>query len=329
MKIFLDETSELPKYQQIVKQLCDMLNREELKEGEKLPPERSLGEENGIARGTVQMAYQELIRQGSAYAVRGSGTYISGRRLKSKKEIIIGDIEEIFKKADQMELPAIEVVEIFRKLMVRYVAGDVKLMTAWIDCCPEALQLATNEFKNVENNSIQQFLLENVLKDPKLLSDEFEMIVTTTHHYETLIQAFPQLINKIEVVTIITSSETLIELAKIPPEKKVVIWSISKRFLENILWQIRDLKNINIVKTFISDKERDEIKGYLKSTDILITSKEYHNLGEPAMLSLIDEYKEGGGRVLEFEYEFDPGSITYIQTRICEMITKKEKHMFQ
>lgn len=41
--------------------------------------------ENHITRGTVQMAYQELVHQGYAYAVRGSGTYISEIETARKK----------------------------------------------------------------------------------------------------------------------------------------------------------------------------------------------------------------------------------------------------
>lgn len=70
MEIYLDEKSPLPKYQQITEQLYAMIRSGELKAGEKLPPERELGKENHIARGTVQMAYQELVHQGYAYAVR-------------------------------------------------------------------------------------------------------------------------------------------------------------------------------------------------------------------------------------------------------------------
>lgn len=62
----------------------------------------------------------------------------------------------------------------------------------------------------MENSSIQYFLLETVLKEPQLLEDNFDIIVTTTHHYETFVQAFPELVSKVEVVTTVTSSETLI-----------------------------------------------------------------------------------------------------------------------
>ncbi|RGY61380.1 GntR family transcriptional regulator [[Clostridium] symbiosum] len=325
MEIYLDEKSPLPKYQQITEQLYAMIRSGELKAGEKLPPERELGKENHIARGTVQMAYQELVHQGYAYAVRGSGTYISEIGNSQKEEILTKEINNIFDRAEQMGLQTREVVDIFRKQMVRHMAGDVKLMIAWVECSLESIQLAKNEYKNVENSSIQYFLLETVLKEPQLLEDNFDIIVTTTHHYETFVQAFPELVSKVEVVTTVTSSETLIGLAKISPETRVVAWTISNRFMENLLWQIRDLENINIVKTFVSDKERDEIGESLSNADLLLTTKEYSTLGEPFMVSLIQKYKKAGGRVLYFDYVFDSGSLLHLQTSICEKIAEKEK----
>ena len=127
------------------------------------------------------------------------------------------------------------------------------------------------------------------------------------------------------MVTTVTSSETLIGLAKISPETRVVAWTISNRFMENLLWQIRDLENINIVKTFVSDKERDEIGESLSNADLLLTTKEYSTLGEPFMVSLIQKYKKAGGRVLYFDYVFDSGSLLHLQTSICEKIAEKEK----
>lgn len=115
MEIYLDEKSPLPKYQQITEQLYAMIRSGELKAGEKLPPERELGKENHIARGTVQMAYQELVHQGYAYAVRGSGTYISEIGNSQKEEILTKEINNIFDRAEQMGLQTREVVDIFRK----------------------------------------------------------------------------------------------------------------------------------------------------------------------------------------------------------------------
>lgn len=327
MKIHLDDTSPLPKYQQIVEQLCSMIRNGELGGGEKLPPERELGKENQIARGTVQMAYQELIKQGYAYAVRGSGTYILKFADSGREEALAEELNRIFDRAEQMGLQERAVVDIFRKLLVRRTVGDVKMLTAWVDCCPEALQLAKNEFRNIENNKIEHFLIETVRNDPQLLQNDFDMIVTTTHHYETFMQLFPELLNKVFVVSIVTSNETLIELAKISPETRVVVWTISKIFMENLMWHMRDLDNIHVARTFISDKARDEIEECLKTTDLLITSREYWDLGEPAMLNLIEKYKEEGGRVIYFEYVFDPGSLLHLQTHICEKIAEKEKKM--
>ena len=328
LKLLIEKNANTPKYLQVAEHLQRMIETGELKDGERLPAERDLGKENEIARGTIQMAYQELIKQGKAFSVRGSGTYIRGGK-KSSKEVIVAEVEGIFDKAARLGMDTMEVVELFRKSMVRHMGGDVKLMTAWVDCNPEALLLARNEFENVENNSIHQFILDDVLREPKLLSSDFELIVTTTHHYETLKQAFPELTNKIEVVTMVPSRESIVELAQIQPSERVVFWSISRRFMENILWQLREFKNVRVLETFISDRERERIEMILKKTDVLIVSREYRTLGEPVMLELVERYRRAGGKVLEFTYEFDEGSLLHLQTRIYEKIEEKEKHMFQ
>lgn len=329
MKITLDDGLEIPKYQQIAGRLSDLILRGELRAGQRLPAERDFGRENGLARGTVKMAYQELIKTGAAYSIRGSGTYIADQRPDIKKESLSQEVEGIFDRAEELGLPVLEVVELFRKVMVRRIAGDVKLMTAWVDCCPEALLLARNEFKNVENNSIQQFFIDDVLKEPKLLEAGFELIVTTTHHYETLIQAFPRLKNKIEVVTIVPGKDSIVELAQIQPEDRVIFWSVSKRFDENIQWLLRDFENVHIARTFVSDREIEAVEQELMEADVLLVPKEYRVLGEPSMVDLVEQHQKRGGRVLQFTYEFDQGSLLHLQTYICERIAEKEKVMLQ
>ena len=46
-----------------------------------------------------------------------------------------------------MGLQTREVVDIFRKQMVRHMAGDVKLMIAWVECSPESIQLAKTNIR--------------------------------------------------------------------------------------------------------------------------------------------------------------------------------------
>lgn len=70
-------------------QVCDLLEREvnaKIRlDGERLPPERILAKELGIAVGTLRLALAELTRRGMLERIQGSGNYI---RHKSNRESV-------------------------------------------------------------------------------------------------------------------------------------------------------------------------------------------------------------------------------------------------
>lgn len=58
----LNRDSETPLYRQIIEQITLMVKNGQLKAGDRLPPERELAAQTGIARGTINKAYVELER---------------------------------------------------------------------------------------------------------------------------------------------------------------------------------------------------------------------------------------------------------------------------
>lgn len=70
-------------------QVCDLLEREvnaKIRlDGERLPPERALAKELGVAVGTLRLALSELTQRGMLERIQGSGNYI---RHKSNRESI-------------------------------------------------------------------------------------------------------------------------------------------------------------------------------------------------------------------------------------------------
>ena len=70
-------------------QVCDLIEREvnaKIRlDGERLPPERVLAKELGIAVGTLRLALAELTRRGMLERIQGSGNYI---RHKSNRESV-------------------------------------------------------------------------------------------------------------------------------------------------------------------------------------------------------------------------------------------------
>ena len=116
----VDVISRVPVYEQIIKQVEELVLTGILKEGDKLPSVRSLSVKLSINPNTIQKAYTELDRRQLIITVPGKGSFISekaievvGANSREKmtelnkiirelalagvtKEEIINNIEEVF-----------------------------------------------------------------------------------------------------------------------------------------------------------------------------------------------------------------------------------------
>ncbi|MFS2127266.1 GntR family transcriptional regulator, partial [Pseudomonas sp. Pseusp97] len=73
----LDPSHELPIYRQLYERIRDAITRGALRPGERVPPVRGLAGELGVARGTVELAYQLLTSEGYLLARGPAGTVVS------------------------------------------------------------------------------------------------------------------------------------------------------------------------------------------------------------------------------------------------------------
>lgn len=77
MKIFINENSPRPIYEQIVLAVKNSIVNHELSPGDILPSIRSLARELGISVITTKRAYEELEKQGLVYSEQGKGFFVS------------------------------------------------------------------------------------------------------------------------------------------------------------------------------------------------------------------------------------------------------------
>ena len=77
----IDKSSRLPLYYQLMDIIIEMIERENLKENDKLPSERELCKEYNVSRSTVRQAIQELEKEGYIYRMHGKGTFVSPKNL--------------------------------------------------------------------------------------------------------------------------------------------------------------------------------------------------------------------------------------------------------
>lgn len=94
MNVSVQTKSGLPIYEQIERQIKEMIVSGELKEGEMLPSIRALAADVKISVITVKRAYEDLEKEGMIYSVQGKGFYVDNPDLQYVKEKETVGIEE-------------------------------------------------------------------------------------------------------------------------------------------------------------------------------------------------------------------------------------------
>lgn len=77
MELIVDPGDPTPPYEQLRRQLVDLIAAGQLPVGQRLPPLRQLAGDLGLATGTVARAYREVERAGLLSSRRGAGTRVT------------------------------------------------------------------------------------------------------------------------------------------------------------------------------------------------------------------------------------------------------------
>ena len=75
----VNASSDVPAYRQLVDEIRSAVKLGQLAPGEQLPTVLSMAEELGLARGTIQRAYDELERLDLVEKIQGRGTFVRSR----------------------------------------------------------------------------------------------------------------------------------------------------------------------------------------------------------------------------------------------------------
>lgn len=77
--LVIDTRSSVPSYRQLADQLRAAVESGAIGPGEQLPSLTRIQQETGLSLGTIQQAIRLLVDEGTAYTVRGRGTYATAR----------------------------------------------------------------------------------------------------------------------------------------------------------------------------------------------------------------------------------------------------------
>ncbi len=320
----IDRDAKRAAYRQIMSGITAMVRDGQLVPGDKLPSERELADMLQVSRGTAKKAYDKLCTNEVAQSVIGSGTFISmGQDVinTNRKHKAIQSIENLTDELVNMGFSYREIETHFNLVMNKYLSQSKLVNIATIDCSPEALYTFEQQLDYIPQISIEKFLLSDIEDKPitKGKFDKFDLILTTSTHYNSICKLIPKSVNKIMQAVLSPDRQTVIELAQIPKDKKVGAACISKRYLNVILgFMTRD---VYLKNTLLLSDDNEKINGFLTGKDYLIlppndflVKRNIYNFGD---------YTKNGGTIINFNYQIERGSLIYIEERINTILHKK------
>ena len=113
LRLRLDPDDPTPPYEQLRRQLADLISAGRLAPGDRLPPLRQLAGDLGVAVGTVARTYRELEREGRLVSRRGAGTRVApgGPSATDRRRLLTGMVDEIVERARGLGFSDDEIVE--------------------------------------------------------------------------------------------------------------------------------------------------------------------------------------------------------------------------
>lgn len=99
MRLFIDNRSGVPIYDQIYTQIKSQIISRELEEDAPLPSIRNLAKDLRISVITTKRAYEELERSGFIYTVAGKGCFVADKNIDAVRESVMAEIEKHLEEA--------------------------------------------------------------------------------------------------------------------------------------------------------------------------------------------------------------------------------------
>ena len=113
LELRLDPDDPTPPYEQLRRQLADLITAGRLAPGDRLPPLRQLAGDLGVAVGTVARTYRELEQDGRLVSRRGGGTRVAAGRpaATDRRRLLAGMTHEFVGRARGLGFSDDEIVK--------------------------------------------------------------------------------------------------------------------------------------------------------------------------------------------------------------------------
>ncbi len=312
---------DIPIYKQLVDAICVAIKNGNLTPGQQLPTVQEMVDETGVARGTVKRAYDELERIGLVEKVQGRGTFVKYQSVNSgsRKEQAMVAIDEMLDRLDRMGFSLSE-INIFINLKLRERSREeAHAKVAVVECNPENLSRMSEQLRYIDELDLYSYTFDSIKQYPYKLSEDFDLIVTTSLHSQYLESIVPDK-KRIARVALKPSVRCLAHIIKLRSGEKVGIVGYSMRFAE-LLYNTCETyaEDIVLYKPLIIGEDADLGK-YLKGKDTILVPRNYEKYFDANSVRAIVSFK---GTVIDCNYEMDEGSVLYLETKIKKIRDEK------
>jgi DNA-binding transcriptional regulator YhcF (GntR family) len=319
-----------PAYQQIITFFEKEIRSGRLKPGEKLPAERDLAEELTTARGTVKKAYEELVRRRLIEASPGRGSFVAPDRhgpAESRKDKALRLIDELIDELARLKFSANDIRIFFDLRLLGREEELQSLSVAAVDCNPEALAIFERQFLIMPHVNLAKMLLDDIIGDPAGADRlrTFDLVLTTTTHYQEALERFPDLRAKLVQVAVAPTRSSIIALARLAPSQKIGIVCESKRFLDIVLDHLKafEIPASSVAPLFWS--ELDRLDKFIAGLDAVIIPAGYSLQKDREHLAAIQEFTERGGAIITFDYQIERGSLLNVEERLRTLLEENRR----
>jgi GntR family transcriptional regulator len=330
VKIKIDKEKGSPVYRQIIEQVTTLIRDGKLSAGDRLPPERDLAVELGVARGTVKKAYEKLAANNILEMVQGRGSFISSEQdvlTEGRKEKAVRIINRSLSELEKLKFNPREISSLFQILLMEHEEKRQSIHLAGIDCNPEALSIFDRQLRHISNLRLFRFLLDDLYRDPDIRKKlaEFDLILTTSTHFAEIIGIVPELKNKIIQAAVSPSQQTIIEFAQIPPSSRIGVVTVSQNFYNIIKGKMQEFQiNPKNIKHIFEDSA-EEFPDFIKDRDILITPPKCFLENRKELQAHFQKFMDRGGRILRFDYQMERGALIHIEEKISQLVNRRER----
>ena len=323
MNFSIEKNSTVSIYQQLINQVTRKVQNGERPSGKKLPTVRELADQLGIARGTVKHAYEELERKGIITMTRGKGTFIreQARQESSAKVRAMAAIERLLDEMESLSFSPQEIQMFFNLKMRERMERDDNVCIIFIDCNPETLANIINQISVLPNIEAHKLLLNNALKEPFVIDDFADLVITTSTHMNQLSSVVS---NKEKLVQVVTapSSPTVAKMAMIGG-KSVGILCASETYSHIILRSMQNLElSCKNIETFLFGSAA-HLDTFLRHKDVLIVPNDFLLFCSRTEGDLIRQADQLGKTVIRYNYQIDGGSFLNVQEKIDSIRASK------